>query len=146
MTQLSPAAQLQGTWRVPSTRARQFLRDECHPCVGESGTLKMVGLDAGWKALGRVCRTPQNWVGWGKCMHTWKLAMPQATWRICLGEASGATRDSRGPAVSTCPPCDRSGPPGSPSDLWLVCNWLFNNSQFFLPLGAVVPGLYVKNE
>lgn len=36
-----------GTWRGPSTRARQFLRDECQLCVGESGTLKMVGLDAG---------------------------------------------------------------------------------------------------
>ena len=36
-----------GDMGVPSTRARQFLRDECHPCGGESGTLKMVGLDAG---------------------------------------------------------------------------------------------------
>lgn len=36
-----------GTWRSPSTCAGQFLREECHPCVGESGTLKMVGLDAG---------------------------------------------------------------------------------------------------
>lgn len=120
VTQLKSCSTASGDVEGSPNSGQAVSQRRVPPVCGESSTLEDGRAGCWMKGFGQSLQNSTELGGVRQAHAHLKLAMPQATWPICLGEARTLTRVSRGPLSAPCPPCDRSGPPGSTSDLWLV--------------------------